>query len=95
MGDTGSLALGGLLAAIAMVLHAEIIFVVVAGVFIAETVSDIIQVLHYKRTKTRVFLMAPLHHHYEKKGWDENKVVRVFWLWGIFFAILGIALAVA
>lgn len=90
MGDTGSLALGGLLAALAMVLKVELVFVVIAGVFIAEALSDIIQVLHYKRTKKRVFLMAPLHHHYEKKGWAETKVVYVFWAWGVFFAILGL-----
>lgn len=90
MGDTGSLALGGLLAALAMVLKVELIFVVIAGVYIAETLSDIIQVVHYKRTHKRVFLMAPLHHHYEKKGWSETKVVHVFWAWGVVFAVLGL-----
>lgn len=90
MGDTGSLALGGLLAAVAMVTKMELVLLVVSGVFIAETLSDIIQVVHYKRTHTRIFLMAPLHHHYEKKGWSEIKVVLVFWLWGAFFACLGL-----
>lgn len=90
MGDTGSLALGGLLAALAMVLKIELVFVVIAGMFVVEAMSDIIQVLHYKRTKKRVFLMAPLHHHYEKKGWSETKVVHVFWAWGVIFAALGL-----
>ena len=94
MGDTGSLALGGLLAAVSMVLKAELLLIVIGGVFIAETLSVIIQVAYFKRTKKRIFLMAPLHHHYEKKGWDENKVVRIFWCWGILFAVLGLVIGV-
>lgn len=94
MGDTGSLALGGLLAAMSMVLKTELLLIVIGGVFVAETLSVILQVGYYKRTKKRIFLMAPVHHHFEKKGWDENKVVRVFWCWGILFALLGLVIGV-
>lgn len=90
MGDTGSLALGGLLAALAMVTKMELVFIIVAGVFIAETLSVMIQVTVYRKTKKRVFRMAPLHHHFEKGGWSENKVVLVFWAWGLAFALLGL-----
>ncbi len=90
MGDTGSLALGGLLACAALMTQMEVFLIVAGVVFIAETLSDIIQVLHYKRTHRRVFLMAPLHHHFEKKGWSENKVDLVFWLYDAFFAIIAI-----
>lgn len=90
MGDTGSLALGGLLAALAMVLKEELILIVVGGVFVAETISVILQVTYYKKTHKRIFLMAPVHHHFEKKGWSEWKVDLVFWAWGVLFAVLGI-----
>ena len=90
MGDTGSLALGGLLAALAMVLKQELTLIVVGGVFVAETISVIMQVTYYKKTKKRIFLMAPVHHHFEKKGWSEWKVDTVFWAWGIVFALIGI-----
>lgn len=93
MGDTGSLALGGLLAAAAMTTRFELLLLVAGLVFIAEAVSDIIQVLYYKKTHKRVFLMAPLHHHFEKKGWSEMKVCTVFWAWGALFALISIALA--
>ncbi|MBQ0064232.1 MAG: phospho-N-acetylmuramoyl-pentapeptide-transferase [Firmicutes bacterium] len=92
MGDTGSLALGGLIAAIAMVLKQEILLVLIGGVFVAETLSVIIQVSYYKKTKKRIFLMAPLHHHFEKKGWSEVKVVTRFYLVGALLAILGLCL---
>lgn len=94
MGDTGSLALGGLLAAISMVLKCEILLVIISMVFVAETLSVMIQVSYYKKTKKRVFLMAPLHHHFEKKGWSENKVVSVFWVYGIIFALIGLWIGV-
>lgn len=93
MGDTGSLALGGLLAAAAMMSHLELLLIVAGAVFIAETLSDIIQVAYYKKTHKRIFLMAPLHHHYEKKGWSEMKVCAVFWSWQAAFALLAIVLA--
>lgn len=93
MGDTGSLALGGLLAAAAMTTKLELLLLVAGGVFIAEAVSDIIQVLYYKKTHKRIFLMAPLHHHFEKKGWSEMKVCTVFWAWDALLAVLSIGLA--
>lgn len=94
MGDTGSLALGGLIAATAMVLKQELLLIVIGFVFVAEVLSVIIQVTYFKRTKKRIFLMAPLHHHFEKSGWDENKVVRNFWTAGILCALLGLWLGV-
>ena len=94
MGDTGSLALGGLIAAVAMVLKQEILLILIGAVFVAEVLSVIIQVTHYKRTKKRIFRMAPLHHHYEKGGWPEEKVVRNFWIAGIVCAVLGLWLGV-
>ncbi|WP_323088280.1 phospho-N-acetylmuramoyl-pentapeptide-transferase [Allobaculum sp. JKK-2023] len=93
MGDTGSLALGGLLAAAAMMTHLELLLIVAGIVFIAETLSDIIQVTYYKKTHKRIFLMAPLHHHYEKKGWSEMKVCAIFWTWQAVFAGISMALA--
>lgn len=93
MGDTGSLALGGLLAAAAMTSRLELLLLIAGGVFIAEAVSDIIQVLYYKKTHKRIFLMAPLHHHFEKKGWSEMKVCLVFWAWDALFALISIGLA--
>ncbi len=80
MGDTGSLALGGALAAAAMAMHIEMILVIAGGVFVAEVCSVIIQVVSFKTRGKRVFRMAPLHHHFELGGWRETKVVRVFWL---------------
>ena len=80
MGDTGSLALGGALGAVAVATKHEIVLAIVGGLFVLETVSVIIQVFWYKRTGRRVFLMAPLHHHYEKKGWSEPTIVIRFWI---------------
>ncbi len=94
MGDTGSLALGGLLAASAMVLKQEILLVIIGMVFVAETLSVVIQVTHFKRTGKRIFKMAPLHHHFELCGWTETQVVHRFWLVGVVFAIIGLLLGV-
>ncbi len=94
MGDTGSLALGGLFAAVGMVLKQELLLVLIGGVFVAEVLSVMIQVTHYKRTKKRIFRMAPLHHHFEKGGWSETKVVRRFWTVGVILAILGLWIGV-
>ena len=94
MGDTGSLALGGLIAAVAMVLKQEILLVLIGFVFVAEVLSVIIQVTYYKKTHKRIFKMAPLHHHYEKCGWSETKVVHRFWLAGMVFALIGLLLGV-
>lgn len=93
MGDTGSLALGGLLAASAMILKQELLLVVIGGVFLAEMLSVVIQVTHYKRTKKRIFKMAPLHHHFEMSGYRETQVVILFWSVGLFCAVLGLILA--
>lgn len=80
MGDTGSLALGMALGSLAVVTKTEFVSIIIGGLFVAEALSVMIQVFHYKRTKKRIFLMAPLHHHFEKKGWSETKVVVRFWI---------------
>ncbi len=92
MGDTGSLALGTALAALAVLTKTEIVSLVIGGLFIIEALSVIIQVVSFRLTGKRVFLMAPLHHHFEKKGWAENKVVIRFWIIGAAFAAVGFAL---
>ncbi len=91
MGDTGSLALGGALGAVAVAVKHEIVLAIVGGLFVLETVSVIIQVGWYKRTKRRVFLMAPLHHHFEKKGWSEPTIVIRFWIIAMILALVGLA----
>ncbi len=91
MGDTGSLALGGALGAVAVATKHEIVLMIVGGLFVVETVSVIIQVFWYKRTQRRVFLMAPLHHHFEKKGWAEATIVIRFWIISIILALIGLA----
>ena len=93
MGDTGSLALGGLLAVCAMILKQELLLVVIGGVFLAEMLSVVIQVIHFKRTKKRIFKMAPLHHHFEMSGFKETQVVIMFWGVGLVCAVLGLILA--
>jgi len=94
MGDTGSLALGGAIAGIAILTKLEIILVIIGGVFVIETLSVIIQVISFKTTGKRVFKMSPLHHHYELLGWSEWRVVSTFWLVGLIFAGLGIYIRV-
>ncbi len=91
MGDTGSLALGGALGAIAVATKHEIVLAIVGGLFVVEALSVIIQVLYYKRTKKRVFLMAPIHHHFEKKGWAEPQIVIRFWIISVILATIGLA----
>jgi len=91
MGDTGSLALGGALGAIAVATKHEIVLAIVGGLFVAEALSVIIQVLYYRRTGKRVFLMAPIHHHYEKKGWAEPQIVIRFWIISLILAMIGLA----
>lgn len=91
MGDTGSLALGGALGAVAVAVKHEIVLAIVGGLFVLETVSVIIQVFWYKRTGRRVFLMAPLHHHFEKKGWKEPTIVIRFWIISMILALVGLA----
>ncbi len=92
MGDVGSLAIGSIIGLIAIIIKQEIIFFVISLLFVAEALSVIIQVSYYKLTKKRFFLMAPLHHHFEKLGWSETRVVRKFWLASLLFAILGLTL---
>jgi phospho-N-acetylmuramoyl-pentapeptide-transferase len=91
MGDTGSLALGGALGAIAVAAHHEIVLGIVGGLFVLEAMSVIIQVAVYKRTGKRVFKMAPIHHHFEQLGWKESTVVIRFWIVSIILALIGLA----
>lgn len=91
MGDTGSLALGGALGAVAVATKHEVVLAIVGGLFVVETVSVIIQVFWYKRTGRRVFLMAPLHHHFEKKGWAEPTIVIRFWIIAMVLALVGLS----
>lgn len=91
MGDTGSLALGGALGAIAVATKHELVLAIVGGLFVVEALSVIIQVLYFKRTGKRVFLMAPIHHHYEKKGWAEPQIVIRFWIISLILAMIGLA----
>jgi len=91
MGDTGSLALGGALGAIAVAAHSEIVLAIVGGLFVLEALSVIIQVFFYKRTGRRVFRMAPIHHHFEQLGWAESTVVIRFWIVSIVLAIIGLS----
>ena len=91
MGDTGSLALGGALGAIAVVTKHEIVLAIVGGLFVVEALSVIIQVLYFKRTGKRVFLMAPIHHHFEKQGWGEAQIVIRFWIIALILALIGLA----
>jgi phospho-N-acetylmuramoyl-pentapeptide-transferase len=94
MGDTGSLALGGAIATVAILTKLEILLVIIGGVFVIETLSVIIQVISFKTTGKRVFRMSPLHHHYELIGWSEWRVVVTFWAVGLLFAMLGIYIEV-
>lgn len=91
MGDTGSLAMGAGLGAIAMVVKHEIVLFIIGGLFVLETISVIVQVVSFKLTGRRVFAMAPLHHHFEKKGWSEPTIVIRFWIIAVILAIIGLA----
>ena len=91
MGDTGSLALGGAIGAIGVATKHEIVLGIVGGIFVVEALSVIIQVAYFKRTGKRVFLMAPIHHHYEKKGWAEPTIVIRFWIISLILALIGLA----
>ena len=91
MGDTGSLSCGGALGGVAVVTKHEIVLAIIGGLFVLETVSVIVQVLSYKLTGKRVFRMAPLHHHYEKKGWKEPTIVIRFWIIAVILALIGLS----
>ena len=91
MGDTGSLSLGGSLAAVSIIVKHEIVLAIIGGLFVLETISVIIQVISFKLTGKRVFMMAPIHHHFEKKGWAESTIVIRFWIIAIILALIGLA----
>jgi phospho-N-acetylmuramoyl-pentapeptide-transferase len=97
MGDTGSLALGGIIAALAIIIRKELLIPIFCGIFLIENLSVVIQVAYFKHTKKRfgegrrIFLMSPLHHHYQKVGMHESKIVSRFWIIGILLAILSMA----
>ena len=91
MGDTGSLALGGSIGLIAVLVRQELILLLVGGVFVMEALSVILQVMSFKLTGKRIFLCAPIHHHFERKGWTETQIVTRFWILGGIFALMGLA----
>jgi phospho-N-acetylmuramoyl-pentapeptide-transferase len=91
MGDTGSLALGAVLAVIAIIVHQEILLILMGGIFVAETLSVIIQIAYYKRTQKRFFKMAPIHHHFEKKGLKEPKIIVRFWIVTLILVLISLA----
>ena len=91
MGDVGSLALGGFLGVVSVITKHEIVLAIIGGLFVLEALSVIIQVVSFKTRKKRVFKMAPLHHHFEKMGWSETKVVMRFWIIAVIFALIGLA----
>jgi phospho-N-acetylmuramoyl-pentapeptide-transferase len=96
MGDTGSLTIGGIIAVIAIIIRKELLIPVLCGIFFAESISVMLQVGYFKYTKKRfgegkrIFLMAPLHHHYQKRGYHESKIVTRFWVVGILLAVITI-----
>ena len=91
MGDTGSLSTGGALGAVAVAVKHELVLAIVGGLFVLEAVSVIVQVVSFKLTGKRVFRMAPLHHHFEQKGWTEPQIVIRFWIISILLALLGLS----
>ncbi len=91
MGDTGSLAIGGVLGVVAICCKQELLLLVVGGVFVIEAMSVILQVMSFKLTGKRIFAMSPIHHHFELKGWKENTVIVRFWILSIMFAFFGLA----
>ena len=91
MGDTGSLSAGGALGAVAVVTKHELVLAMVGGLFVLETVSVVVQVASFKLTGKRVFRMAPLHHHFEQKGWEEPTIVIRFWIIAVILALIGLS----
>ncbi|MCR4581483.1 MAG: phospho-N-acetylmuramoyl-pentapeptide-transferase [Bacilli bacterium] len=90
MGDTGSLALGGALASIAILTHHELSLALIGGVFVVETLSSLIQIIAIRKFNKKVFLKAPLHHHFEELGWEETDIVKIFWVAGFLLAMFGV-----
>ena len=91
MGDVGALALGAALGVVAVVVRQELVLMVMGGVFVVETVSVILQVASFKLTGRRIFRMAPLHHHFELKGWPEPRVIVRFWIITVILVLIGLA----
>ena len=91
MGDVGSLALGAALGVVAVIVRQEILLFIMGGIFVAETVSVILQVASFKLTGKRIFRMAPLHHHFELKGWPEPRVIVRFWIITLVLVLVGLA----
>jgi len=91
MGDVGALALGAALGSVAVVVRQELVLVIMGGVFVMETVSVILQVASYKLTGRRIFRMAPIHHHFELKGWPEPRVIVRFWIITVVLVLVGLA----
>jgi phospho-N-acetylmuramoyl-pentapeptide-transferase len=91
MGDVGSLSLGGMLGAVALVTKNEVLLVIAGGLFVIEAVSVILQVVSFKTTGKRIFRMAPIHHHFELQGWAEPKVIVRFWIISIIFALMAVS----
>ena len=92
MGDTGSLAIGGLIGAMAVMIKQELVLIIVGGIFVMEAASVVLQVASFKlRGGKRIFLMTPIHHHFELRGWSETKVTQRFWVLSVIFALLGLA----
>ena len=92
MGDTGSLALGGAVGAIAVMTNTEILLILIGGIFVIEALSVMIQVFAFRTFRKRVFLMAPIHHHFEMRGWSETKIILRFWIIAIVCAAIGFTL---
>ena len=90
-GDVGALALGAALGTVAVIIRQEFVLVIMGGLFVVEAISVMLQVGWYKRTKKRIFLMAPIHHHYEQKGWKETQVVVRFWIITIVLVLIGLS----
>ena len=91
MGDIGALSLGAALGLVAVIIRHELVFFIMGGVFVLETVSVVIQVFSYKLTGRRIFRMAPIHHHYELKGWPEPRVIVRFWIITVILVLFGLA----
>ena len=91
MGDVGALALGAALGAVAVIVRQEFVLVIMGGLFVVEALSVMLQVGWYKKTKKRIFLMAPIHHHFEQKGWKETQVVVRFWIITIVLVLVGLS----
>jgi len=91
MGDVGALALGAALGVVAVIVRQEIVLFIMCGVFVVETLSVMVQVASFKLTGKRVFRMAPIHHHYELKGWKENQVVVRFWIISMMLVLIGLS----